>query len=106
MKKMIGMTIAIAIIIAILVWVTSIIFSFPFLGWNFFIGLGLSFILFFFNSKGGFFTKSSALEASSGDLRYTYGNNDIKANVGVVFYGSVLYTSVCLIHMIILYVMD
>jgi membrane-bound ClpP family serine protease len=106
LKKIIGLTIVIAVVIGILVWIASLIFSFPYLGWNFFIGLGLSVILFFFNSSGGFFTKSSALEASSGDVRYTHGNHDLKPNVGIVFYGSVLYTSVCLIHMIILYVVD
>ena len=105
MKRQIGLTVLTAVVIAIIIWIASLIFTFPYIGWNFFIGLGLSVVLFFFNSSGGLMTKSSTLEASSGHKDYLNGNNNLKVNVGVVFYGSVLFTVICFLHMIILYLL-
>lgn len=64
MKKVIVKTMFSAIIIGILVWVTSFIFSFSYGEWSLFIGLGLSVVIFFFNSSGGTLSKVATHHAS------------------------------------------
>ncbi|HLR62486.1 MAG TPA: hypothetical protein VK097_08595 [Lentibacillus sp.] len=103
MKKIIGRSILSSIIIAIVVWIASIIFTFSYGQWSFFIGLTLSVVLFFFNSSGGALSKGATLEASESGWKIQKENNELRANVGVVFYGSVLYTIISLIAMVILY---
>lgn len=103
MKKVIGWSILSSIIIAIAVWIASIIFTFSYGEWSFFIGLGLSVIIFFFSSSGGALSKGAAFEASEAGWKIRKENNEMKANVGAVFYGSVLYTIISLIVMVILY---
>jgi hypothetical protein len=102
MKKVIGKTILSAIIIGILVWGASYIFSFSYGEWSFFIGLGLSVVIFFFNSSGGTLSKVTNLHASESVWKIQK-DNELKANVGAVFYGSVLFTISSLIAMIIFY---
>ncbi|SFE07800.1 hypothetical protein SAMN05216238_10813 [Lentibacillus persicus] len=103
MKKVISWSILSSIIIGLVVWVTSIIFTFSYSEWSFFIGLALSVVLFFFNSSGGALSKGATLEASESGWKIQKENNELKVNVGVVFYGSVLYTIISLIIKIILY---
>ncbi|CDQ39944.1 MULTISPECIES: hypothetical protein [Virgibacillus] len=104
MKKIISWSIISSIIIAIAVWVASIIFTFSYSEWSFFIGLALSVIIFFFNSSsGGAFSKGAALETSEFEWKNQKEKNEMRANLGVVFYGSVLYTIISLIVIITLY---
>ena len=103
MKKVITWSILSSVIIGIVVWIASIIFSFSFTEWSFFIGLGLSVIIFFFNSSGGSLTKVTTVEASESVWKIQKENNEMKVNVGIVFYGSVLFTIISLIVMLTIY---
>ena len=47
LKKFIGMIFITALIIAFLVWIASIIFSFSYSEWGFFIGIGLTIVICF-----------------------------------------------------------
>jgi hypothetical protein len=68
----------------------------------FFIGLGLSIKLFFFNSSGGALSKGANFEVSEANWKIQK-DNEMKTNVGAVFYGSVLFTILSFILMMITY---
>ena len=102
MKKVIVRTILSAIIISIIVWGASYIFSFSYSEWSFFIGLGLSVGIFFFNSSGGTLSKVTTHQASQSVWKIQK-DNELTATVGAVFYGSVLFTIISLLAMIIIY---
>ncbi|MGM0852493.1 MAG: hypothetical protein ACQEWI_07765 [Bacillota bacterium] len=103
MKKFITRTsLVTAAILAIGIWIGSLLFSFSYGEWSFFIGLGITVGLFFFNSSGGALSKGAALEASEAGWKIQK-DNELKTNVGSVFYGSVLFTLTSLIFMIITY---
>jgi hypothetical protein len=102
MKKIIVWSILLALIIGLIVWGASFIFSFSYSDWGFFIGLGLSVVTYFFNSSGGLLSNMANFEASEANWKIQ-NNNEVKANVGALFYGSVLYTIVTLIIMVISY---
>jgi hypothetical protein len=101
-KKVIGGTIISAIVIAIIVWGASVILSFSYSEWSFFIGLGISVVLFFFNSSGGVLSKGLTMEASEASWKIQK-DNEMKTNVGPVFYGSMLFTIISFILMSITY---
>ncbi len=103
MKKILQRTIITAIIIGAIVWVASEIIPFSYSEWSFFVGLGITLILFLFNSSGGFLSKGATLEASESTWQVQKDNNELKVNVGGVFYGAVLYTIVSLIVMVVIY---
>ncbi|MBY0098164.1 hypothetical protein [Mesobacillus maritimus] len=102
MKKVIVRTILSAIIISIIVWGASYIFSFSYSEWSFFIGLGLSVGIFFFNSSGGTLSKVTTHHASQSVWKIQK-DNELTATVGAVLYGSVLFTIISLLAMIIIY---
>lgn len=89
-------------IIAFCIWIGSLIFSFSYGEWSFFIGLGLTVGLFFFNSSGGTLSKGATLEASEAGWKIQK-EDELKTNVGAVFYGAVLFTLISMIFMIITY---
>ena len=103
MNKAIQRVIITSIIIAGIVWIAFIIIPFSYLEWCFFIGLGLTVIMFLFNSSGGFLSRGVTLEASEAAWKVQKDNNELKVNVGGVFYGVLLYTFVSLIVMLITY---
>ncbi|WEG14468.1 hypothetical protein PU629_08970 [Pullulanibacillus sp. KACC 23026] len=103
MKKIMSLSILSAFIIGIIVWVASLIFSFSYSGWGFFIGLGLSVVIFLANSSGGPLSNFATLEASETSWKIQKDDNEMRVNVGAVFYGSVLYTIVSFIVMVITY---
>ncbi|GAA0493638.1 hypothetical protein GCM10008986_20140 [Salinibacillus aidingensis] len=92
-----------AVMIAAIVWGASLIFAFSYGEWSFLIGLGLSVVLYFFNSSGGVLSKMAAYEASETGWKIQKDSNELKANVGPLFFGSVLYTLISFIATIILY---
>ncbi len=103
MKKSLRWAIITAIIIGVVVWIASEIIPFSYSEWSFFIGLGLTVLLFFFNSSGGPLTAGATLEASQSVWKIQKEKNELKVNVGGVFYGAVLYTLVSLVSMLIIY---
>ncbi|MRG85905.1 hypothetical protein [Salinibacillus xinjiangensis] len=103
MKKIIIQSLISAVILGVIVWIASFIFSFSYGEWSFFIGLGFSVVIFFFSSSGGALSKVANLEASESSWKIQKDNNDLKANVGTIFYGSVLYTIISFIVMVILF---
>lgn len=102
MKKNIIGTIISAGVIGILVWIATMVLSISYMDWSFFIGLAISVVLFFFNSSGGALSKGATLDASTAGWKVQQ-DNELKANVGFVFFGAVLYTIVSFIMMIITY---
>ncbi|MGD6965708.1 hypothetical protein ACQCVP_04715 [Rossellomorea vietnamensis] len=102
MKKNIIGTILSAGVIGILVWIAAMVLSISYMDWSFFIGLAISVILFFFNSSGGVLSKAATLDASTAGWKVQQ-DNELKANVGFVFFGAVLYTIVSFVMMIITY---
>ncbi|TYR74233.1 hypothetical protein FZC79_15585 [Rossellomorea vietnamensis] len=102
MKKNIIGTIISAGVIGILVWIAAMVLSISYMDWSFFIGLAISVVLFFFNSSGGVLSKGATLDASTAGWK-VQPDNELKANVGFVFFGAVLYTIVSFIMMIITY---
>ncbi|WP_064090919.1 hypothetical protein [Rossellomorea aquimaris] len=102
MNKLIVGSLISSMAIAFIVWIGSMVFSFSYGEWSFFIGLGLSVVLFFFNSSGGALSKGATLEASEAGWKIQK-DNELKANVGVFFYGSVLFTVISFIVMMIAY---
>jgi hypothetical protein len=100
-KKIIG-TLLSAGVFALLVWAASKVLSFSYMEWSFFIGLAVSVVLFFFNSSGGALSKAATLDASTAGWKIQK-DNDLKANVGFVFYGAALFTVVSFIMMMITY---
>ena len=99
MKKVIGKTVLVSLVIGIIVWIASLIFSFSYSQWGFYIGLGLTLVLLIFNTSGG--TTMANFEASESIWKIQK-NDDLKINVGVVFYGAILYTVVSLIPLILI----
>src|SRR5699024_11959075 len=89
MKKIIGRSILSSIIIAIVVWIASIIFTFSYGQWSFFIGLTLSVVLFFFNSSGGVLSKGATLEAGASGWKKQIERKEMRAEGGGVLYVSV-----------------
>ncbi|WP_252183600.1 hypothetical protein [Rossellomorea vietnamensis] len=102
MKKNIIGTIISAGVIGILVWIAAMVLSISYMDWSFFIGLAISVVLFFFNSSGGVLSKGATLDASTAGWKVQQ-DNELKANVGFVFFGAVLYTIVSFVMMIITY---
>ncbi|MCA0173977.1 hypothetical protein LCD38_19410 [Bacillus sp. RAR_GA_16] len=97
---MIGKSIVAALLIGLIVWAASALFSFSYVNWSFLIGIGLSVILYLFNSSGGVLSNVTNFEASQAGGK-VQSDREMKVNVGVVFYGSVLYTMMSLILTII-----
>ncbi len=102
MKIISGKSLVSAIVIALCVWVASMLFSFSYGEWSFFIGLGLTVFLFFFNSSGGALSKGATMQASEAGWKVQK-DNELKANVGVVFYGSALFTLISFVLMLVTY---
>jgi hypothetical protein len=102
MKKNIIGTLISAVLIGLLVWGASMFLSFSYMEWSFFIGLAISVVLFFFSSSGGMLSKNATLDASTAGWKIQK-DNDLKANVGFVFFGAVLFTLVSFIMMLIAY---
>jgi len=100
MKKVIGKAILASLIIGLIVWVASAFFSFSYFEWSFLIGIGLSVILYFFNSSGGILSDATNFEASQAGWKIQR-DSEMKVNVGAVFYGSLLYTIISLIMTVI-----
>ena len=103
MKKTLIWTISAAIIFALAVWIASEMVPFSYTEWSFFIGLGITGILFLFNSSGGFLSKNLTLDVSETVLKVQKDDNELKLHVGGVFYGAVLYTIVSFIVMLAVY---
>ncbi|MEI5907049.1 hypothetical protein WAK64_08265 [Bacillus spongiae] len=102
MKKKIGIAVFSSIVIGLIVWLASLIFAFSYFEWSFFIGLALTGLLFLFNSSGGTFSKGATLEASEAMWKIQK-ESGLKTNVGAFFYGSVIYTIISLIIMVVKY---
>ena len=103
MKKIVQWAIITSVIIGGVVWIVSEIVPFSYSEWSFFIGLGITIIMFLFNSSGGFLSKGAALEASEANWKVQKENNELKINVGGVFYGALLYTFISFVVMILIY---
>jgi hypothetical protein len=91
-----------AVILAVAIWIGSLLFSFSFGEWSFFIGLGLTVGLFFFNSSGGALSKNATLGASQAGWKIQK-DNELKSNVGSVFYGVLLFTIISFVVMMVTY---
>jgi hypothetical protein len=103
MKKLITRTSFItAAVLAIAIWIGSLLFSFSYGEWSFFIGLGLTVGLFFFNSSGGALSKGATLGASEAGWKIQK-DNELKSNVGSVFYGVLLFTIISFVVMMVTY---
>ncbi|MFK3960030.1 hypothetical protein [Guptibacillus hwajinpoensis] len=102
MKKVIIRSVIASLVIGLLVWAASVFISFSFSEWSFFIALGLTIVLYFFNSSGGFLSKGATAEASEAGWKVQE-DNELKVNVGAVFYGSVLFTIFSLVLTITTY---
>ena len=89
MKKFMGKIVMNSLVIALIIWVASIVFYFSYMDYSFFIDGAFTVILFFANMSGG--TPLSNYEASEAIWKIQK-TEDIKINVGAVFYGSLLYT--------------
>ncbi|WP_421378244.1 hypothetical protein ACOJQI_12480 [Bacillus salacetis] len=100
MKKNVIGTVITAALLSMLVWLGSMMFLFSYNEWSFFIGFTLSVILFFFSSSGGMFSRMANYSVSRtyGKVQQDY---ELKANVGFVFYGTVLFTIISLVVQII-----
>ena len=103
MKRIIRWTMVTSIIIGLAVWMASEMIPFSYTEWSFFIGLGLTGILFLFNTSGGFLSKNTTLEVSEAVWKVQKEDNQLRVHVGGVFYGAVLYTIVSLIVMLVVY---
>ncbi|WP_201715624.1 hypothetical protein [Rossellomorea arthrocnemi] len=103
MKKLITRTSFVtAAVLAIAIWIGSLLFSFSYGEWSFFIGLGLTVGLFFFNSSGGALSKGATLGASEAGWKIQK-DNELKSNVGSVFYGVLLFTIISFVVMMVTY---
>ncbi|TMU87033.1 hypothetical protein FGG79_02510 [Bacillus sp. BHET2] len=100
MKKLSVRSLCSALVIALCVWIASMVFSFSYGEWSFFIGLGLTVVLFFFNSSGGTLSKGATMQASEAGWKIQK-DNELKANVGAVFYGSALFTLISFVLMLV-----
>lgn len=103
MKKIVLWSIITSIIIGAVVWIVSEIVPFSYSEWSFFIGLGITIIMLLFNSSGGILSKGAALEASESTWKVQKESNELKVNVGGVFYGALLYTIISFVVMIFIY---
>lgn len=103
MKKIIVWSIVTSLIIGLAVWIASELIPFSYTEWSFFIGLALTGIVFFFSSSGGFSSRNATLEVSEAVWRVQKDDNQLKVNVGSVFYGTVLYTIVSFVVMLVVY---
>jgi hypothetical protein len=102
MKRNLIGTFITAAVLSLVVWIGSLLLLFSYIEWSFFIGFTLCIILFFFNSSGGITSRMANFSASR-----SYGkvqnDNELKANLGFVFYGVVLFTVVSLALQIVTY---
>ncbi|SER06592.1 hypothetical protein SAMN05216232_0148 [Virgibacillus subterraneus] len=101
MKK-VGFSLLSSIVIGLIIWAASVIISFSYSEWSFLIGLAISIVIYFFNSSGGALSKAATFEASESSWKIQK-NDEMKIDVGAVFYGSLLYTIFSLVLMIIKY---
>jgi len=102
LKKTVVWAIYTAIVMSLVVWTSSRLVPFSYTEYSFFIGLGVSIVLFFFSSSGGVFSRAATMDASEAVWKVQKVEKS-KVNVGGVFYGTVLYTVMSLILMIALY---
>ncbi|MBA2176118.1 hypothetical protein H0266_14570 [Halobacillus locisalis] len=102
MKRLILKSVVSSLLISLIVWVASLLVPFSYNVWSFFIGLGLSVFLFLFNSSGGSISKGANYAATL-SIFQVQEEEALKTNLGSVFFGSVLYTIVSLITMIVIY---
>jgi hypothetical protein len=102
LKKTVVWAICTAIVMGLVVWTSSRLIPFSYTEYSFFIGLGVSIILFFFSSSGGVFSRAATMDASEAVWK-VHKVEKSKVSVGGVFYGTVLYTVISLILMIALY---
>ncbi|MCA1010662.1 hypothetical protein [Halobacillus halophilus] len=102
MKRVIQQSVVSAFVIGLLVWVASLLVPFSYLDWSFFIGLGLSVVFFLFNSSGGALTKGVNFAAALSVFQRQE-EEELKTDVGGVFFGAVLYTLVSLITWLFVY---
>ncbi|UOQ45621.1 hypothetical protein MUN89_06710 [Halobacillus salinarum] len=101
MKTTILYSVISAALIGLFVWLISKALHFSFQEWAFFIGLGITTVLLFFNSSGGLHTRWTNFGYS-----ITHGRQqeeDWKIDVGVLFYGSLIFTTASLVLMVIAY---
>ncbi|MBW3112617.1 hypothetical protein KYJ26_12300 [Bacillus sp. MCCB 382] len=91
-----------AAVMAIGIWIGSLLISFSYGEWSFFIGLGITVVLFFFNSSGGMLSKNATLDASQAGWKIQK-DNELKSNVGSVFYGVLMFTGISFVVMIVTY---
>ncbi|KQU63181.1 hypothetical protein ASG66_01865 [Bacillus sp. Leaf406] len=102
MKKTVVLATCTAIVMGLVVWTSSRLVPFSYTEYSFFIGLGVSIVLFFFSSSGGVFSRAATMDASEAVWKVQKVEKS-KVSVGGVFYGTVLYTVMSLILMIALY---
>lgn len=102
MKKTVVWAICTAIVMSLVVWTSSKLVPFSYTEYSFFIGLGVSIVLFFFSSSGGVFSRAATMDASEAVWKVQKVEKS-KVNVGGVFCGTVIYTVISLILMIALY---
>lgn len=102
MKKTVVWAICTAIVMGLVVWTSSRLIPFSYTEYSFFIGLGVSIVLFFFSSSGGVFSRAATMDASEAVWKVQKVEKS-KVTVGGLFYGTVLYTVISLIFMIALY---
>ncbi|MFZ0371547.1 MAG: hypothetical protein WAM07_18270 [Halobacillus sp.] len=102
MKRVIQQSVVSAVVIGLVVWIASLLVPFSYIDWSFFIGLGLTVIFFLFNSSGGTISKGVNYAAALSAFQRQE-EEELKTNLGGVFFGSVLYTLVSLIAMIFVY---
>ncbi|MBM7579671.1 hypothetical protein [Jeotgalibacillus terrae] len=103
LKKLLLWSIVTAVLIGIVVWIGSLIIPYSYVEWSFFIGVGLTAVLLFFSSSGGFLSGGLTFEASQAVGRVEK-NEGFKAYIGVLFYGASLYTVVSLVMTIAIYI--
>ncbi|WP_347320475.1 hypothetical protein [Rossellomorea sp. RS05] len=102
MKKTVVWAICTAIVMGLVVWTSCRLIPFSYTEYSFFIGLGVSIVLFFFSSSGGVFSRAATMDASEAVWKVQKVEKS-KVTVGGLFYGTVLYTVISLIFMIALY---
>lgn len=102
MKRIVQQSVVSAFVIGLVVWIASLLVPFSYIDWSFFIGLGLSVIFFLFNSSGGP-TSKGVNYAAALSVFQRQEEEELKTDVGGVFFGSVLYTLVSFITMIFVY---
>ncbi len=91
-----------AVVIGVVVWIASLLVPFSYNVWSFFIGLGLSVVFFLSNSSGGAISKGANYAAALSTFQHQE-EQELKTNLGGVFFGAVLYTLVSLVTTIVFY---